>query len=203
MTKKEVKVNRTLAKKILELVDTGLCKGLGKAEPGNMCIEAAVCYAMGLPHDDKPPCVHPYVRQLKISINDCEWSSNAARAKGMRRLAIAQLGTADTLNGEEFNKRIVHLVLTASLPRALRHAASVHPYKAHAEKLEFHAKQCEGLKFGDSKAANAAANAAKAADAAHAAARDKELSIFAEEVVQVLIKMKAPGCEWLDLTEAA
>jgi hypothetical protein len=42
--------------------------------------------------------------------------------------------------------------------------------------------------------------AAKAAGAAAvAAAQDKLLSDFAEGVVQVLIEMKAPGCQWLDL----
>ena len=45
-------------------------------------------------------------------------------------------------------------------------------------------------------AAYAAANAEKSKE------RDRVLSEFAEDVVQVLISMKAPGCEWLDLTEA-
>lgn len=33
----------------------------------------------------------------------------------------------------------------------------------------------------------------------HSATRDKSLATFCEEVVQVLIDMKAPGCQWLDL----
>jgi hypothetical protein len=56
-------------------------------------------------------------------------------------------------------------------------------------------------------AAAAAADADAAADAADAAAyvakRGKELSIFAEGVVQILIAMDAPGCQWLPLTEVA
>jgi hypothetical protein len=48
-----------------------------------------------------------------------------------------------------------------------------------------------------SRAARAAAEAA--AEAGWAAAQDKLLSDFAEGVVQVLIEMKAPGCQWLDL----
>jgi hypothetical protein len=49
-------------------------------------------------------------------------------------------------------------------------------------------------------AAAAAAEAAEAAaEAAAAEAQDKLLSDFAEGVVQVLIEMKAPGCQWLDL----
>jgi hypothetical protein len=34
-------------------------------------------------------------------------------------------------------------------------------------------------------------------------AHDKSLAAFCEEIVQVLISMRAPGCEWLDLAEAA
>jgi hypothetical protein len=52
----------------------------------------------------------------------------------------------------------------------------------------------------DAVCAWAAVAAAKAAGAAAvAAAQDKLLSDFAEGVVQVLIEMKAPGCQWLDL----
>jgi hypothetical protein len=47
-----------------------------------MCVEAAVCYALGLPHSDNPPCVGYAVRQYKIRLNDSNWSSNEARAKG-------------------------------------------------------------------------------------------------------------------------
>jgi len=49
--------------------------------------------------------------------------------------------------------------------------------------------------------AYADADAADAAAAARSAARDKSLSAFAEEVVQILIDMQAPGCQWLALTE--
>jgi hypothetical protein len=49
---------------------------------------------MGLPHSDEPPCVSPAIRQLKIQLNDSAWSSDKARGAGMRRLALAQLGSA-------------------------------------------------------------------------------------------------------------
>ena len=45
------------ARRVLEIVDAGLIKGLGVAEPGKMCVEAAICYALGLPHGDNPGCV--------------------------------------------------------------------------------------------------------------------------------------------------
>lgn len=193
--KHEVTVNRELAAKILGLVDQGLCSGLGKPIPGQMCIEAAVNYAMGLPHGDEPPCVSRAVRALKIRLNDASWSSNEARAKGMRRLAIAQLGTAGILDDKDFSKRVTLMLIQKIVPRALRHAACVHPHQEHRDKLEEAAKKCEACSD---------LNAAAAARwAAAAAARDSELSFFAEEVVKILIDMKAQGTEWLDLTEAA
>jgi len=81
------------ALKILDLLDHGLTSGKGYPEPGKMCVEAAVCYAMGLPHGDSPPCVSPAVRTFKIALNDSHWSSPMARANGLRRIAVAQLGS--------------------------------------------------------------------------------------------------------------
>ena len=67
-----------IARKVLDTVDAGLCGGLGNRKPGEMCVEAAVCYAYGLPHGDNPPCVSKALRSFKIAINDKSWSSNAA-----------------------------------------------------------------------------------------------------------------------------
>ena len=50
--------------------------------------------------------------------------------------------------------------------------------------------------------ADAAYAAYAAADAAYAAA-DKELTFFADKVVDILIELKAPGCQWLPLLEAS
>ena len=47
------------------------------------------------------------------------------------------------------------------------------------------------------------APAAYAAAAAKNNANDESLASFAEAVVQILIEMKVPGCQWLPLTEAA
>lgn len=88
-----MELNEAVARKVLETVDAGLSSGLGVQKPGKMCVEAAVCYALGLPHGDNPPCVGVAVRAFKIRLNDSGWSSPEARAKGMRKLAIAQLGS--------------------------------------------------------------------------------------------------------------
>ena len=187
---KEVKINRKLAKKVLKTVDAGLCSGMGEPEPGKMCVEAAVCYAMGLPHGDRPICVSPALRKLKVVLNDASWSSNQERARGLRRLALAQLGSAGTLDDVEFVKRVSNLAIQKVVSVALRAAAEIHPDKGHKKALKRAASACEG--YGTESAARSAASAAERADSA-------VLSDFAESVVQVLIEMKAPGCEFLDL----
>jgi hypothetical protein len=283
-SKAEKVIDITVAKRVLEIVDAGLVNGVGKPNPGQMCVEAAVCYALGLPHGDDPQCVSRALRALKIRLNDSRWSSPQARGAGLRRLAVAQLGSRDHIDDNEFRKRVVELVIRTSVPTVLRYAASIHKSPEHMQALRDAANRCEvegsrqsaldarkvaqearaaaadsaaayaaayvyadaaaaaaayaaadaavaayvyadaaAYAAADSAAAYAAAYAAAdaaaaayvyadaaayaAADAAAAAyaaadARDKSLADFAEGVVQILIEMKAPGCQWLALTEA-
>jgi hypothetical protein len=78
-------------------------------------------------------------------------------------------------------------------PRATAYAAAYAAYAAYTANPTAAAA-----------AAAAAADAyAYAANAARAHARDQVLEDFAEGVVQILIEMGAPGCQWLSLTEAA
>ena len=156
-------LNEDLARNVLATVDAGLVKGLGAPEPGSMCVEAAVCYAMGLPHSDKPTCVGSEVRRFKIKINDARWSSDKARTAGLRRLAVAQLGS-DSIDQQKFVRIVVEQTIRQIVPRALRLAKKRNP--AHEEKLEAAAIRCE--QDGDRRAALSARNAA-AADAAYAA----------------------------------
>ena len=210
-----MKLTKKHARKVLELVDAGLTSGLGKPEPGQMCIMAAINYALGLPHGDNPAtCVGSAVRAFDITINDASWSSNDARAKGMRREAIAKLGS-NTLDQVEFSKKLTLKVIQRILPQTLRIAG-----------LESHAVACEQAKtleeggiaaraaadaaaYAAARAARAAA--ARAADAAADAAayaaraaaayaaRDEILTLTCELAVEVLIEMKSPGVKWLDL----
>jgi hypothetical protein len=255
----QIEISREVAAKVLSVVDAGLSEGVGKPEPGQMCVEAAVCYALGLPHGDDPKCVSQALRRLKINLNDSKWSSNAARGRGLRRLAVAQLGSAGVLDEREFAKRCAELAVRKMVPLALRAAASIQKHATHKQKLIDAANRCEkdgtreAALEGKTAAATAAYDAADAADAAYAAAnaadaaanaadaayaaanaadaadaaydaaayaayaaanaataayaaanaRDKILSDFAEDVVQILVALRAPGCAWLDLTEAA
>jgi len=165
-------ISREIARKVLEVVDKGLVHGLGKPVPGQMCVEAAVCYAMGLPHSDKPSCVGYAVRAYKIALNDKAWSSDAARATGMRRVAVAQLGS-DLIDQRAFAQEVTLQVTRQLLPIALRAAASSVP--AHKDALETAAVACEAITAfaqvsGVVRAARSAAQAAYADDAAAQAA---------------------------------
>lgn len=238
-------INLEVARKVLQTIDAGLVYGIGNPVPGQMCVEAAVCYALDLPHGDDPGCVAPALRSLKIRLNDSNWSSNQARANGLRRLGLAQLGSKGTLDEDEFRRRVVELAIRKCVPAALRAAASVHKDAKHQAALNAAANKCESeanrssaleakqiaaaadaaaaayasaaaaYASADAAAAYASAASAYAADAAADAyadaaaayaarkqARDNALAAFAEDVVQILIEMKAPGCQWLHLTES-
>jgi len=71
-----IEITREMATKVRDLVDVGLVSGVGEPEAGKMCVEAAVCFALGLPHGDDPKCVAEPLRRLKIRLNDAAWSSN-------------------------------------------------------------------------------------------------------------------------------
>jgi len=98
-------ITKELVKDIQRRVSCGLTKGLGKPQDGGMCIEAVICAAYGLPHSDNPPCVGNEIRRAKIALNDCNWSSDKARADGMLKLGVAQLGS-DKLDQEAFSKQL-------------------------------------------------------------------------------------------------
>ena len=139
-----IEINEALARKVLDVVDAGLVKGMGVPEPGKMCVEAAVNYAMGAPHGDQPTCV----------------AADPTRANAESAKAAASAASA---------------------------SASAAPASANAA------------------SANAASASAASASAAYAAADalDTSLATFCEAVVQILIDMNAPGCQWLWMTEAA
>ena len=164
-----MELSREIAKRVLDTVDAGLVSGLGKPKLGEMCVEAAVCFALGLPHGDNPPCVGKAVRALKIRLNDSAWSSNEARTKGMRRIAIAQLGSVD-IDQKEFANIVALEVIRQILPIALRAAAKANPKRS--DELEGSAVACEAAT--DIPSARAAARAAnekaRSADADAAAA---------------------------------
>ncbi len=113
-------VNRAVARKVLDVVDKGLVFGMGNRKPGEMCVEAAVCFALGLPHGDNPKCVGSEVREFKIGLNDQSgWQTPETRASGLRRVAVAQLGS-NKLDQEEFSYRLTRHLLVKLVAPALK-----------------------------------------------------------------------------------
>jgi hypothetical protein len=230
-------ITEEVARKVLTIVDAGLTKGMGRPIPGQMCVEAAVCLALGLPHSDDPPCVARSLRALKIKLNDLPWSSLRARAQGLRRLALIQLGSRDVLDDEAFAKKVADLVVRKYVPLALRAVACLAEDPDSAAAIKQAADRCE--QEGTIESVQAARSsvcdrpycypahsvcgiirdafrcypegsverAVEAAyDAIECATRnykdlDQQRSEFAEDVVQILIGMNAPGRQWLFLTE--
>jgi hypothetical protein len=207
-----MEINLEVARKLLTVVDAGLSSGMGKPVPGAMCVEAAVCYALGLPHGDEPPCVSPAVRSFKIRLNDAAWSSSAARAAGLRALAVAQLGSAGAVDDIAFASRVAELTIRRVLPPLLRAKG----FAAEAKRCEDEgSKEAAYAADAAATAANAAvAYVAYAADAAAAAAAgaayagaayaddDSYLLIAAEIGLQALREQGAPGVALWDQLQA-
>jgi hypothetical protein len=174
----------------------GLSYGLGETN-GQMCIEAAICSVLGLPHGDDPGCVASVVRSFKISLNDSSWSSEKARAKGLRDLGLAQLGSKGVVDDVEFATRIAEKTIRVLVPMLLREVAG------KDSKCMAAADRCEkeGSEDAASDAASYAASAARAAsdaaraasDAARDAASDKYLLLMAGMGLEVLRELNSPG----------
>jgi len=131
-------INQELVNSIHSLLDKGVTSGLSKKpKPGNMCVEQVISYALGDKINDEPSCVGYEVRIFVTRLNDRSWSSNSARAEGMRELAIAQLGS-NSLDQKEFLDRFYFAVLTKMLPSMFRYFGE--------EKWEKEIKSLEGAK---------------------------------------------------------
>ena len=213
-------VTNELVGRIEEVLGRGLCKG--KGDPSKqMCVEAAVCFAMGLPHGDNPPCVGGAVRIFKMTLNDSRWSSDLVRAGGVRKIAIAQLGS-NTLGQIEFARRLSEKTIRILIPTLFREvfkdneaclkAADLCEISdtlegaARADYAAYAADYAAAAAYGAARAAtyaargSADASAARAAYAAGAVARvnsDKYLILSAELCFQVLDEMNSPGAVWM------
>jgi hypothetical protein len=88
-------ITRTIVDRVKKLVGYGLSDGLGDRGRGTMCVQACVNAALEDAHDDQPKCVPQNRTDFGIALNDrAGWSSDEARGKGLKRWAIAQLGTS-------------------------------------------------------------------------------------------------------------
>ena len=202
------KINESLVTEILHLLSFGLTKGIGNPSPGQMCVEALITQALGEEFSDNPSCVGSEVRKCKIELNDCDWPSNEARAEGMKKLAIAQLGS-DTLNQEEFRQKLK----LNSTKKILPYIIQKHYEECKDEKLLEYKQKFEKLKklddnlwkefyynynyyynhyyyyyYYDYNDYNY--NYYYGIDF---------LNLIADTILQTLIEMKSPGCKYLYL----
>lgn len=151
---------------VATVINAGLVSGIGKPVPGQLCLEAAICLALGEPHGDRPSCVATPDRAYAIKLQDYYPGTPAQRAALFLPLGLAQLGTAGTDRGP-WVAYVVEHTIRRIVPVALRAAAKLNP--EHSEKLEAAAVRCEaeGTKEAAANAYDAAtATVAYAADAA-------------------------------------
>lgn len=134
--KSEIKVTVDDARKVLKIVDHGLVCGLGSRKAGQLCVEAAVCLAMGEEHGDRPKCVLDIIARDKIMLNDCDWPGTDARARGLRRLAIAQLVTAGMSKSRWKQVRNRHLILKWIVPMLVRESRNAQHEKRDMAELK-------------------------------------------------------------------
>ena len=115
----EFRVEDFDVKQFDSILSRGLSGGLGRRD-SQMCIETAICTVLNLPHGDDPKCVSNAVRLFKISLNDAPWSSPKARAKGLRNLGLAQLGSLGVVDDVEFVVRLSKKIISSLLPKLFR-----------------------------------------------------------------------------------
>ena len=181
----------TAVRRFDEILTRGLCAGVGERE-GQMCVEAAICVALDLPHGDDPDCVEPAVRSYKIAINEANWSSPTARATGLRNVGIAQIGSKGVVDGSLFTARLSEKTIRRLIPALFRQVFPTNPACLAA------ASRCEeqGTLAAAEAAARAAAGAAEAAGAA-AGAADAYLLLSVSLALETLQELKSPGCAYV------
>src|SRR5437667_10815286 len=112
-------VNSFDIEKFDSILARGLSTGLGE-QSGQMCIEAAICATLGLPHGDKPTCVTRSVREFKIALNDKRWSNPQARAEGLRDLGLEQLGSLGVVDDKKFISKLAEKTIRVLIPKLFR-----------------------------------------------------------------------------------
>jgi hypothetical protein len=159
--------------KLTEIVSAGLVKGLGTPEPGKLCLEAAVCLALGEAHGDKPSCVAAPDNAFAIRLQDAYPGTPEERARLFLPLGLAQLGTADT-DRKPWLRLLIEGTIRKVLPMWLRNAAEKQRDETHRAALFAVAERCESDGTQESarharQVADAAADAASAYAAAASA----------------------------------
>lgn len=190
-----------------QILNRGLIQGLGQPYT-QMCIEAAICLTLGLPHGDDPQCVTDSVRRYKIGMNDLHWSSCEARAKGLRNLGLAQLGSLGVVENIAFAKRLAKLHIEIFAPTLLQEMfqntdlQSVRartPPEVSVLKSIISLHEYDGRSpIGIVDVVFLAQNAIRSSEIASDENIDKYLILSTKLALQVLRELNSPGCSLLD-----
>lgn len=172
-------------REVLRIIDFGLCSQASTDNPtvGKMTVQQAVCLVFKEPHWARPSCVAALLHQFTDRLNDARWSSNASRARGLRRLAVAPLGTADRLDQMLLAKELSRTMIVNLIPRVFRILAELFEAPYSTELLDA-AKKCE--REGTLNMASEAQTASLLACAAAQAGKtiDSRLSKWAEQAAR-------------------
>lgn len=223
------------AKEIMGMItEHGLIKGAGNRK-NEFCIEQAISIVenrrLGLPYvpaegiSDEPRCVDADVRDAKIALNDHPWSSRKARAKGMLKLAIAQLGS-NTLEKEAFHEALVQETDTAldgyndkrnskeptkpvlpELPGVHEahhidaYVVSLIEYKNNLEKFREKMNRWATKYSGLEGETPGGLVRFLIKNAPKGKGKDNKFLFAADVILKALIKVKSPGCKYLYLVK--
>ena len=207
---KKLVINKAFAATVLSVIDKGLVYGLGDPVPGKMCVEAAVAFASGENHNDHPSCVDNWLADEKIELNDSsDWSGDKGRTKGLRRVAIAQLGSKGRFDRKLFQKKFGEKIWVIARDAAIsKFLEQVEELKVADTPEQFN-EVLPTLElpddftnvFGGGPCHYNNVEEAKYALEGLFVGGQEYLEIIAETMVQVLKEMKIPGTKYLYLTE--
>jgi hypothetical protein len=122
---KSMKITITHISNLLKLFECGLINGAGQ-DVNHFCVQQAVHRVLDGElenplKDDQPPtwCVNGHIISFGIYLNDQGnyWHSNQARAKGLQRFAIAELGSSKIKPSDFYKKLAIKLAARMSQDR--------------------------------------------------------------------------------------
>lgn len=191
-----------------KLLKRGLSCGL--SDGNQVCIEAAVFCAMEKDGDvdalianrqvqDSPKCVDEEVASIKIALNDATWRSEKARARGLYRVGIAQLGTRNLRGIRQFRTLLakeVEKVIGTPLQMALKQEKLQKKVKTLDDFFRLPYDTREDLITA---AGNFDVSTHDDYDNGFEGLSDADKVKVAKAIEKVLRKLKAPGVKWLDI----
>lgn len=128
-----MKITLTHINNLLKLFESGLVNGAGH-DVNHFCVQQAVHRVLDNDLDDaqksdRPPtwCVREDIRTFGIHLNDEKgWRDEKARAEGLKRFAIAELGSSEVWPSKFYEKLAVRLASMSDRdPEEFSHDAGI------------------------------------------------------------------------------